>query len=526
MRIAFHGAARQVTGSLHAVMSDGDLICLDCGMFQGKRQESREMNSVIPFDTKLISNILLSHAHIDHCGRVPLVTKQNGFNGRIISTHATADASEFLLKDSAKIQESDSSYLNYKAVKRFLYELENPSAKIAVSPKELKKLKKSLKSKPHRLNQPLIDELLERFNLARTEPLYTTADAESAIGHFRPTNCMRSVRVGENISATFYNAGHILGSAMISLRVEENNTSKTVLYTGDLGRYDKPIIKDPNQQFNREDREVDLLIMESTYGDRIHEPVVDLKPLLKEVIKETYNRGGVIMIPAFAYGRTQEIIYFLHELYLKNDIPKLPVYIDSPLATNITTVFGEHPEVYDEDTHETFLERGINPFSFPEIQYVGSVEESMKLNRSGEPHIVLAGSGMCEGGRILHHLRHRIGDEKNTLLVVGYMAQHTLGRRILDLGLEYEQSGRQGKPPAIRLYGSEYPLEARVKKLGGFSAHGDRDEMTRFLKESGLKIKKIAVVHGEEEQSISFCKHLQQLGYQAFVPRQGESMEM
>ncbi len=526
MRISFHGAARQVTGSLHAVMSDGDLVCLDCGMFQGKRQESREMNFVIPFDTKLISNILLSHAHIDHCGRIPLVTKQDGFSGHIISTEATADACEYLLKDSAKIQESDSIYLNYKTVKRFLYELEKPSSQIAISKKEVKKLKKSLKSKPHRLNQDLINELLDRFDLTRTRPLYTTADAEGAIGHFRPTSCKRPVRVGKNMSATFYNAGHILGSAMISLRVDEDNSTKTVLYTGDLGRYDKPIIKDPNRQFNEEDREVDLLIMESTYGNRVHEPVVDLKPMLKEIILETHARGGVIMIPAFAYGRTQEIIYFLHELYLKNEVPKLPVYIDSPLATNLTTVFGEHPETYDEDTHETFLERGINPFSFPEIQYVGSVEESMKLNRSSEPHIVLAGSGMCEGGRILHHLRHRVGNERNTVLVVGYMAQNTLGRRILDLGLEYSQSGRQGQPPKIRLYGAEYNLAAEVKKLGGFSAHGDRDEMTRFLKESGLKIKKIAVVHGEEEQSLSFCKHLQQQGYQAFVPRQGESMEM
>ena len=526
MRISFHGAIRQVTGSLHAVMSDGDLVCLDCGMFQGKRQESREMNTVIPFDTSLISNILLSHAHIDHCGRIPLFTKQNSFNGHIICTEATADASEFLLHDSAKIQESDSSYLNYKAVKRFLYELEKPSSQISVSQKEVKKLKKSLKSKPHRLNQELIDELLERFNLARILPLYTTEDVESAISHFRPTSCRRPVRVGKNMSATFYNAGHILGSAMIALRVEEHNRSKTVLFTGDLGRYDKPIIKDPTNQFNEEDQEVDLLIMESTYGNRIHEPVMDLKPMLKKVIIETHARGGVIMIPAFAYGRTQEIIYFLHELYIKNEVPKMPVYIDSPLATNLTTVFGEHPETYDEDTHETFLKRGINPFSFPEIQYVSSVEESMRLNRSGEPHIVLAGSGMCEGGRILHHLRHRIGDERNTLLVVGYMAQNTLGRRILELGQEYQESGRKGKPPEIRLYGSEYSLAAEVKKLGGFSAHADRDEMTRFLKESGLNIKQIAVVHGEEEQSLSFCEHLQQQGYRAFVPRMGESMEM
>ncbi|MEN8189668.1 MAG: MBL fold metallo-hydrolase [Thermodesulfobacteriota bacterium] len=526
MHISFHGAARQVTGSFHAVMSGQDLVCLDCGMFQGKRQEARELNSVIPFDPGLITNILLSHAHIDHCGRVPLITKQSGFHGHIISTRATADACQYLLRDSAKIQESDSSYLNYKTVKRFLHELEAPSSEFDVSKKEVKKLMKLLKKKPHRLNRGVIDELLDRFNLTKSYPLYTMSDTEEAIDYFRPTNCMNPVRVGHNISATFYNAGHILGSSMISLRVEENNRKKTVMFTGDLGRYDKPIIKDPHSSFNSEDREVDLLIMESTYGDRLHEPVVDLKPLLKEVIKETFERKGVILIPAFAYGRTQELIYYLHELYLEGQVPKMPVYIDSPLATNITKVFGEHPETYDQDTHESFLENGINPFMFPEVRYVNSVEESMALNRTKESHIVLAGSGMCEGGRILHHLRHRIADKKNTILVVGYMAQNTLGRRILDLGLEYAEGKRQGAAPKVRLYGSEYNLSARVKRMGGFSAHADKDEMTRFLKESGLKIKKIAVVHGEEEQSLAFCKHLQQLGYDAFVPHHGETIEV
>ncbi len=526
MRISFQGAARQVTGSLHAVMSDKDLIFLDCGMFQGKRQQSRELNSVIPYDPDLITNILLSHAHIDHCGRIPLITKQDRFTGHIISTHATADACKYLLKDSAKIQESDAAYINYKTVKRFLHELDRSSSRPHISRKELKKLKKQLKSKPHRLNQSLIDELLDRFNLNRIWPLYTTSDAEDAIDSFRPTNCTRPVRVGKNMSATFYNAGHILGSAMISLQINENGKKKTVMYTGDLGRFDKPIIKDPNHQFNKEDKEVDLLIMESTYGDRLHEPVVDLKPLLKEVIIETFQRNGVIMIPAFSYGRTQELIYYLHELYLENEVPKMPVYVDSPLAINITKVFGEHPETYDQDTHEIFLENGLNPFMFPEIQYVNSVQDSMNLNRSSEPHIVLAGSGMCEGGRILHHFRHRIADKRNTILVVGYMAQHTLGRRILDMGLEYEQSGRKGQPPEVRLYGSDYKLAARVKRLGGFSAHGDKDEMTRFLKESGLIIKRIAVVHGEEEQSLSFCRHLQKEGYQAFVPKHGETIEM
>ena len=527
MRISFHGAVRQVTGSLHSVMSNGDLVCFDCGLFQGRRKQVREMNSVIPWAPELISSILLSHAHIDHCGRIPLFTRQENFSGNIVCTRATADACRHLLMDSAKIQESDSDYLNYKTVKGFLNELKGSTLSgDTISGKEIQKLKKELKSKPHRLNRVFINDLLKRFRLHRISPLYTTADAEYSESFFRPTSRRHSVEVGKHMHATFYNAGHILGSALIALNTVEDGKKKTVMYTGDIGRYDKPIIKDPSSQFNEEDKNIDLLIMESTYGDRLHEPVVDLKPLLQEIIRKTYDRGGVIMIPAFAYGRTQEIIYYLHELYLEDAIPKMPIYIDSPLAVKITKVFGEHPETYDEDTHSTFLEKGINPFMFPEINYVQSVQESMDLNRSKEPHIVLAGSGMCEGGRILHHFRHRLEDERNTILVVGYMAQHTLGRRILELGEKYAQNNRKSEAPNIRLFGSSYQLKAEVKKLAGFSAHGDRNEMTRFLKESGLDIKKIAVVHGEEEQSLAFCEHLKSEGYNAFVPRQGESIEV
>lgn len=526
MRISFQGAARQVTGSLHAVMSDGDLVLLDCGLFQGARQESRERNTVIPFDPHLITNILLSHAHVDHCGRIPLITRHSEFVGHVISTRATADACQYLLKDSATIQESDADYLNYKTVKGFLQNVGKSSVESDISAKELRKIIKKLKSQPHSLNRELIRSMQERYNLKKIVPLYTVGEAEAAVDYFRPTTSRKPVQVGKNMSATFYNAGHILGSAMIVLRINESGKKRTVMYTGDLGRYDKPIIKDPASQFNKEDREIDLLIMESTYGDRIHEPVVDLKPMLKNVLQETFDRGGVVMIPAFAYGRTQELIYYLHQLYLENAVPKMDIFVDSPLAVSITKVFGEHPEMYDEDTHKIFLENGLNPFMFPEIKYIRSVEESMRLNRAQNPHVVIAGSGMCEGGRILHHLRHRIEDKKNTILVVGYMAQNTLGRRMLEKGLEFEQSGRKGQPPQIRFFGNTYRLEARVKMLGGFSAHGDRNEMTRFLEESGLKIKKIAVVHGEEEQSLSFRQHLVHQGYEAFVPRQGETIEI
>jgi metallo-beta-lactamase family protein len=266
--------------------------------------------------------------------------------------------------------------------------------------------------------------------------------------------------------------------------------------------------------------------MESTYGDRVHEAVTDLKAQLRGVLEETLQRGGCVLIPAFAFGRTQTLLYVLHELYREDNLLGTPIYVDSPLAIRLTRVFGEHPEVYDEETHDAFLEKGENPFEFGHMHFVSSVEESIALNRSREPHIVIAASGMCEAGRILHHLRHRIHNSKNTILLVGYMARNTLGRRIEEQGLAYEKAGRQGDPPMMRLLNKEYPLKARVSKIGGFSAHADRDEMLRFLKQSNLRIKKIALVHGEEDQAMPFAAALQGQGYDVVVPRRGERMQL
>lgn len=523
MYVVSWGAVRQVTGSMHMLVTDDDVILFDCGMFQGKRKESAERNRVIPFDPKLISSILLSHAHIDHCGRIPLFTKGE-FNGRIICTRATADAAAYLLADSARIQESDAEYLNYKTVKSFLHKKSSSSGDQKISNSEAKKIKKLLHSKKNRLNTGEINRLIDKYHLTKIEPLYTSGDTENSLDFFKGYPYKHPIEVGKNAVCTLYDAGHILGSAMVHVKVREKGKQYSILFTGDIGRYDKPIIKNPSCEFAEEDRDIDLLIMESTYGNRLHDPVIDLKPMLKKVIIETEKRGGSIMIPAFAYGRTQEIIYYLHELYMEGDVPKMPIYVDSPLANKLTKVFGEHPETYDQDTHEAFLEKGINPFLFKEINFVSSVEESMALNRDERPHIVLAGSGMCEGGRILHHLRHKIEDEKNTVLIVGYMAANTMGRRLLDLGQKYEQSGRKGKVPVIRFYNADYQLKAHVIKLGGFSGHGDKNEMTRFLKDSKLNIKKIAVVHGEEEQSLSFAEYLRENGYNAFVPTLGESV--
>lgn len=517
--MTFYGAVREVTGSMHMLSTGDQKILFDCGMYQGRRKEAAEKNRNMPFDPTQIATVILSHAHIDHSGRLPLLTSKN-FNGRILCTRATADACRYLLMDSAHIQESDALYLNYKLVRNALSQKDNQGG----SRKANKKILKELKRKGHRIDFDRVAQLVKKMNIDGIEPLYTKVDAEDALEFIEGYPYRHEIPLGTEASCKLYEAGHILGSSVAMVKFQDNGQSKTICYTGDIGRYDKPILRDPSKSFNGE--EVDLLLMESTYGNRFHDAVVDLKPRLQEVLTETFERGGTVIIPSFAYGRTQELLYVLHELYNEGAVQKVPVYVDSPLATNITKVFGEHPEVYDDETHDTFLEKGMNPFTFSQMNFVGSVEESMALNRDENPHIVISASGMCEAGRVLHHLRHKIHNPKHTILVVGYMAQHTLGRRILELGTEYEESGRSGHPPLVKFLNKEYPLAARVVKIGGFSAHADRDEMTRFLKESGLSIKKIAVVHGEEDQSLAFAEHLKSEGYDAFVPTVGETVSI
>jgi metallo-beta-lactamase family protein len=525
MNITFYGAVREVTGSMHLLTTENDRILLDCGMFQGRRKETREKNTVIPFDPRILTNVVLSHAHIDHSGRIPLLTKHD-FAGRIVCTRATAAACEYLLLDSAHIQESDAEYLNYKTVRSALHTMETSMQGKKGSKKGIDRLKKILKKGRHRPDVETINELMNKYHLEGVNPLYTIDDAQEALSFFDGYPYRHPVSIGQDMTCTLYDAGHILGSAISLIKARDNGRSVTIGYTGDMGRFDKPIIEDPTLNFDEQDREVDLLIMESTYGDRQHEPVVDLKPRLKQILVETYDRGGTILIPSFAFGRTQELLYVLHELYNENEVPRFPVFVDSPLATKITRVFAEHPEVYDQETHETFLEHGKNPFQFDQVNFVGSVEESMALNRDETPHIVVSASGMCEAGRILHHLRYKIHQSKNTILIVGYMAQNTLGRRILEQGDAYEKAGRKGKPPLLRFMNKEYPLEARVVKLGGFSAHADKSEMRRFLQESNLKVKRIALVHGEEDQTLAFAEDLRKDGLAVVVPRKGETVSI
>jgi metallo-beta-lactamase family protein len=507
MYMTFYGAVREVTGSMHLLTTETDRILFDCGMFQGNRKESEIKNRMMPFDPRIITNLVLSHAHLDHSGRIPLFVKNN-FTGRIYCTRPTADACHYLLLDSAHIQESDAEYLNYKTARSFMHSLKSSPNTQKVSKRELKNIKKTLKHSGHKLNTEAIDELINTHHLKKIQPLYTTEDAENSLEYFSGQPYNLPFEIGNNMTCTFYDAGHILGSSICIVKFQENGQEYRVAFTGDIGRFDN------------------LLIMESTYGNRDHEPVKNLKNQLKKVLNDTFSRGGSVIIPSFAFGRTQELVYVLHELYDENEVPRIPIYVDSPLARNITRVFGEHPEVYDDETHKTFLEKGENPFSFKQMNFVKTVEESMALNRETKPHVVIASSGMCEAGRILHHLRHKIHNPANTILVVGYMAQNTLGRRILESGKEYEESGRTGAPPLLRFYNKVYPLHAHVIELGGFSAHGDRTEMLRFLKNSNLNVRKIAVVHGEESQSLAFSDLLNKEGFNAFVPHSGETVHI
>ncbi len=522
MDITFYGAVREVTGSMHMLNVNNDNILLDCGMYQGRRKESALKNKSFQIDPKSVTNMVLSHAHIDHCGRIPLLVK-NGFTGRVICTRTTADACKYLLLDSAHIQESDANYLNYKTLRSHLYKLKD-SKQSGLTNKEKGKISRLLKKGRHTLDVDTIRKMMQEYELEIVEPLYDNDDTLDALEYFDSYPYNTPVTIARNVSVSQFDAGHILGSAMSLIHVKENKKEYNILYTGDIGRYNSPVIKDPTMNFPDGMKNIDLLIMESTYGARHHGLIDDLKVRMKQVINETVEDGGSVLIPSFAFGRTQDVVYVLHELYNKGEVPRIPIYVDSPLGNKMTRVYAEHPEVYDPDTHKAFLEKGENPFTFKEIEYTESVEDSMRVMKKKESHIIISSSGMCEAGRILHHLRYKVHNSKNRLLIVGFMAQHTLGRRIVDLSCKWEEAGRKGKPPEIKMLGKKYPLLARVEQMNGFSAHADQGEMIRFLQESNLNIKKIAVVHGEEEQSIEFKDHLNSIGFNAMVPNVGESL--
>jgi len=371
-----------------------------------------------------------------------------------------------MLRDSAHIQEKDAEFVNKRHVKK---------------------------------------------GLPKIEPLYTMQDAEDSMNHFVGIGYDRSFLVSPNTRITFLDAGHIFGSAIVVLETEENGRSVRILFTGDLGRKNLPVIRDPIQA-----TEADIFITESTYGNRVHDPIEDMKNTLQKVISSTVQRGGKIIVPSFALGRTQELVYFLHELFNEGSLPEIPIYVDSPLSVNVTEVFRLHTECFDEETRKAFLSNHQDPFGFHRLRYIRNVEESKRLNTSQEPCIIISASGMCEAGRILHHLANNISDPRNTILVVGFMAENTLGRRIVE------------KRPKLKIFGEEHKLKAEVVIMNGFSAHADKNELLDYFK--GLKrerLQKVFIVHGEQDQSEALASSIQNQGFeQVFVPQLGEKIEI
>jgi metallo-beta-lactamase family protein len=464
MKIKFCGAAREVTGSRHLLEVNGKKILLDCGLFQGRRKDTELKNRDFCFNPSEIDAVILSHAHIDHSGGLPYLIK-NGFKGPIYSTFATRDLCNYMLLDSAFIQEKDIEYVNNRRKK----------------------------------GEPAV------------EPLYTMEDAQETLNHFVGVGYERTFVVTEGVVCSFYDAGHILGSAQIHFVIYEKETNKryTFAFTGDLGRKNLPILRDPQPL-----PPTDYLMTENTYGDRFHESILDAGNKLEEVINRTAKRGGKILIPAFAVERTQEIVYHLNKLWQEKRIPDLPIFVDSPLSANVTEVFMNHPECFDKETFKEFVDNRKNPFGFGRLQYTREVSESKALNELKGPAIIISASGMCENGRILHHLRNNIEDERNTIMIVGFMAKDTLGRKILE------------KQPVVNIFGDPFKVRAEVVVMDAFSGHADRSDLIDHItKIQGLK--KIFLVHGEEEQSLKFKSVLNESGFQDVItPGRGEEYEI
>jgi metallo-beta-lactamase family protein len=449
MRITFYGAAQTVTGSQHMIEVNGKRILLDCGLYQGKRSEANERNRHLPFDASSVDVMVLSHAHIDHSGNIPNLVK-SGFRGDIIATHATRDLCAVMLMDSAHIQERDVEFVNKKNAKR---------------------------------GNPLV------------EPIYTEQDAANSIKSFVSWGYDRTSSIAPGVNLTFIDAGHMLGSASVILDIEDQAAKRTVrlVFSGDIGRVGIPIIRDPQPP-----ESADVLIMESTYGDRLHEPYTDSAKDLERIVVQTYKRGGKIIIPAFAVGRTQQLVYSLHQLAQKGDVPRLPIYVDSPLAVNTTDVFRQHPECFDDETRRFIaqLDGGKDPFGFKDVTYTRSVEESKQLNFMREPAIIISASGMAETGRILHHLKNNIEDPRTTVLIVGWQAPDTLGRRLVD--------GEK----QVRIFGEMYDNRAQIEVLNGFSGHADRDELLGWVGVMKRKPSRTFLVHGETEPQAALASGL------------------
>ena len=460
MEIEFVGAAREVTGSCHILRVAGSTVLLDCGLFQGRRRESGEKNTQLPVPVADISAVVLSHAHIDHAGRLPFLIRQ-GYEGTIWSTPATRDLCAVMLADSAHIQEKDAEFL-------------------------------SRRGKEH------------------AEPLYSMRHATRTIELMVGVPYHRTFDVAPGVRATYVDAGHILGSASVVLDCTEGGTSRRLVFSGDIGRSGLPIIRDPEPPEG-----ADSIIMESTYGNRTHESVDGARARLAAVIRATAARGGRVLIPAFAVGRTQELVYDLHVLAAQGAIPGIPIYIDSPLAIDATSVFELHPDVFD---HGEDLVRTVrNLFRFELVHYTRDVEESKALSRMHGPMVIIAASGMAESGRILHHLAQGAASPQNTILIVGFQAEHTLGRRIVE------------RQPMLTIFGDEVPLRAQVEIINGYSAHADRNELGSWIdrvRERSPRLEQVWLVHGEPPAQAELATALAAKGLRVGCPAPRERREL
>ncbi len=450
MRITFYGAARTVTGSQHLIEVNGSRILLDCGLYQGRRADAYKRNRDLPFDARTIDLMVLSHAHIDHSGNIPNLVKR-GFRGDIVCTHATRALCSTMLLDSGYIQERDAEFVNKKRKKQ---------------------------------------------GEAPVEPIYTKQDALNSLDNFISQNYGRKRRVAPGVYLTLLDAGHMLGSAIVVLDIEDHDVNREVrlVFSGDLGREGIPIIEDPQVV-----EYADVLIMESTYGNRLHPPYPEADKDLERIINETYQAGGSVIIPSFAVGRTQQLVFTLHQLSERGDIPDMPIYVDSPLAVDATAIFRLHPEVYDDEIRDFMIEEGHrDPFGFDRLKYIRKVDDSKRLNTETQPSIIISASGMMEHGRIRHHLKNRIEDPRTTILVVGWQAPNTLGRRIVE--------GQK----KVYIFGEEFKNNARLEVLNGFSGHADRDELLGWVGAMKRKPQRTFVVHGEEESSLAFADTLKE----------------
>lgn len=461
MKIHFLGAVDSVTGTQHIIEANGMRILRDCGLFQGRRAESRERNRTLPFQAEEIDAVVLSHAHIDHCGNLPTLVKL-GYRGKIFATIPTVDLCEVMLRDAAHIQEQDAAYLNQKT---------------------------------------------NRKGLEPIEPLYTVQDAERTLARMEGTDYGQSLDLGPGIRVSFVEAGHILGAALTPFEVRENGTTTRIGFAFDLGRKNLPLIRDPAVL-----EDIDVLIMESTYGDRLHADATRAEDQLAEVVLRTLARHGKVLIPSFALERAQELIYHLAQLISSGRIPEIPVYVDSPMASAVSRVFEKH-RAYLDDEYQELESRIGNVMRPPWLHYVDTVEESKKITASDASCVVIAASGMCEHGRILHHLKHGIENPYNTIVIVGFQAVHTLGRRLVE------------GETKVRIFGDWFERKAEVVVLNAFSGHADRNDLLDYAKRVGPR--KIFLVHGEPKQRTALAEALRSVvSSEIYLPETGEVVEL